>query len=271
MGILRESHPIYTLKNCRPLIGGELARPADRFPYVFGHSKFWKTYPYFLPCAIPATVSALSWIAVVVFLKEVCCSIAREVEPTNQPQTTTPQVTFSQLLSRKKRQAVASSALRSSSVSSSSSLTTADLSNKPVPIRGLFIRRVLIAAGSYAGIALVDIAFRTVQPVFFSTPISLGGLGLDIPTIGTILAIQGVINGIVQPLIFAKLHDIMGAKNLFLFSVASTLPMIALFPIMNALARPAGVVQGVWLLIGLQVTIASCTGFAYGLSLSLSH
>ncbi|KAG0691640.1 major facilitator superfamily domain-containing protein [Suillus ampliporus] len=226
-----------------PLIGGELARPADRFPNIFGHSEFLKTYPYFLPCAVPAAVSVLSWIVVFIYLKE----------------TTTPQVTISQLLPWKKRKTVPSPALESPSASSL-------ISNKPVPIRGLLIRRVFIATGSYAGIALVDIAFRTVQPVFYATPISLGGLGLDTPTIGTILAVQGIVNGVMQPLAFPKLHDHMGARNLWVFAMATTLPLIALFPALNTLARSSGVIQSVWYLVGVQVALLSCTGFAYGTS-----
>ncbi|KAG1734810.1 major facilitator superfamily domain-containing protein [Suillus lakei] len=218
-----------------PLIGGVLARPADRFPNVFGGSEFLKKYPYFLPCAVPATVSALTWIVVFLYLKE----------------TTTPQINISQLLLPwKKRQIVPSSALESPPASSSTS-------NKPVPIRALFVRRVLIATGSYASIAL---------PVFYATPISLGGLGFDTPTIGTILAVQGVVNGIIHPLAFARLHDIMGAKKLWLFAVICALPMVALLPALNTLARSSGIVRGVWYLVALQVAFMNCTSFAYGIS-----
>ncbi|KAG1781011.1 major facilitator superfamily domain-containing protein [Suillus placidus] len=226
-----------------PLIGGELARPADRFPNIFGGSEFLKKYPYFLPCAVPATVSALTWIVIFLYLKE----------------TTTPQINISQLLPWKKRKVIPSPALGPPPVSSS-------INDKPVPIRALFVRRVLVATGSYAGIALIDIAFRTVQPVFYSTPISLGGLGLDTPTIGTILAVQGIVNGVMQPLAFARLHDIMGAKKLWLFAVTCTLPMIALLPTLNTLARSSGVVQSVWYLVALQIALVGCMNFAYGIS-----
>ncbi|KAG1841299.1 major facilitator superfamily domain-containing protein [Suillus subalutaceus] len=226
-----------------PLIGGQLARPADRFPNIFGGSEFLKKYPYFLPCAVPATVSALTWVVIFLYLKE----------------TTTPQINISQLLSWKKRKTVPLPALEPPPVLSS-------ISDKPVPIRALFVRRVLIATGSYASIALIDIAFRTVQPVFYATPISLGGLGLDTPTIGTILAVQGIVNGVMQPLAFARLHDIMGAKKLWLFAVTCALPMIALLPVSNTLARSSGVVQSVWSLVALQVALMSCMNFAYGVS-----
>ncbi|KAG1791787.1 uncharacterized protein BJ212DRAFT_1240099, partial [Suillus subaureus] len=76
---------------------------------------------------------------------------------------------------------------------------------KPLPLRSLLIPRVIIAAGNYAALSFLDIAFRAVQPVFFATPLELGGLGLDPPRIGNILAIYGVINGLFQIFFFADL------------------------------------------------------------------
>ncbi|KAG1876636.1 MFS multidrug-resistance DHA1 sub-family [Suillus subalutaceus] len=225
-----------------PLIGGGLARPADRFPNIFGGSEFLKEYPYFLPCAIPAAISALTWIFIFLYLKE--------------SQTSTPQVNISQLLPWKKRNTVPLAALEPPPVSSS-------IGDKPVPIRALFVRPVFVATGGYAGIALVDMAFRTVQPVFYATPISLGGLGLDTPAIGTILAVQGTAIGVMQLLIFAKLHDIMGAKKLWLFALTCALPMIALYPALNTLARSSGIVQSVWYLVALQIALTSSVSFMY--------
>jgi hypothetical protein len=175
------------------------------------------------------------------------------------------------ILSWKKRKTAASSILQSPPAPSSSSNLTVINNNKPLPIRALLSRRVLIASGSYAGIALIDIAFRTVQPVFYATPISLGGLRLNTPTIGTILAVQGIVNGLVHLLISPKLHDIMGPKNLFLFAVASASPMLALSPVMNVPVRFSGDVHDVWSLVELQVALSSFTNFAYGLLLSVSH
>jgi len=181
-------------------------------------------------------------------------------------------MTISQLVPWNQRKIVALPALESLSALSLTGISTAThINDKLPPIRALFNRRVLIAAGSDAGIALIDIAFRTVQPVFYATPVSMGGLGLDTPTIGTILAVQGMINGLVQPLIFAKLHNIMGTKNLWLFAIASGLPMVALFPVLNTLARSSGIVQSIWSLVGLQAILLSCTSFAYGLLSSFPH
>jgi hypothetical protein len=52
------------------MIGGLLSRPADRFPDLFGHNEFLKNYPYFLPCAVPATFTIFAWIITFFFLKE---------------------------------------------------------------------------------------------------------------------------------------------------------------------------------------------------------
>ena len=55
----------------RPLIGGALAHPAERFPSLFGSSKFLRDYPYFLPCSIPATFTLFCWFITYFYLKEV--------------------------------------------------------------------------------------------------------------------------------------------------------------------------------------------------------
>ena len=54
-----------------PYIGGSLSKPVNRFPDVFGDWDFFKTYPYFLACAVPATFTALAWFVTHLFLEEV--------------------------------------------------------------------------------------------------------------------------------------------------------------------------------------------------------
>lgn len=53
-----------------PVIGGTLARPQDNFPRLFS-SPFWAEFPYFLPCGVAAGFSLLTFVAVLLFLKEV--------------------------------------------------------------------------------------------------------------------------------------------------------------------------------------------------------
>ena len=141
---------------------------------------------------------------------------------------------------------------------------TPEAAAKPLPFRDLLVRPVIIAAGSYATFALVDISFRAIIPVFCALPIELGGLHLDPPAIGNILALLGVSGGIIQCLFFAPMHDWLGAKTLFLLSVLLCLPTIALFPVINAAARAYGLSYFVWSLVGLQLTLFIFTGFSYG-------
>jgi hypothetical protein len=87
---------------------------------------------------------------------------------------------------------------------------------KTLPLRSLLIPRVIIAAArKLRRLSLLDIAFRDVRPLLFATPLEFGGLGLDPPRIGNILATYGVINGLFQILFFADLHDRFGSKIIY--------------------------------------------------------
>ena len=133
----------------------------------------------------------------------------------------------------------------------------------PVPFCDLLVTFVLVAAGSYASFALIDMAFRTVLPVYLSTPITIGDLGLDPSAIDTILAIVGTGNGVCQMFLLARLHDWLGAKNLFLAATLSYLPVIALLPITNWVAQAHGLNGLVWLLLGVQMLLSIFTNFSF--------
>lgn len=134
---------------------------------------------------------------------------------------------------------------------------------KPLPLRSLLIPRVIIAAGNYAALSFFDIAFRAVQPLFYATPLELGGLGLDPPRIGNILAIYGVINGLFQIFFFANLHDRFGSKIIYSASMAAGIPMIITLPVLNAVARVQGLSLVVWSIVGLQLTFSMILNLAY--------
>lgn len=122
----------------------------------------------------------------------------------------------------------------------------------------------MIAATNYASLSLVDMSFKAVQPLFLSTPIHLGGLGLPPPTIGTILSCYGVLNGILCIFFFAKIHDRWGTKNVFMAGIASAIPVFATFPILNAMAKSQGLSTMVWVGIAVQVVLAVFWGLSYG-------
>jgi len=238
------------------------ARPAERFPDLFGENTFLKQYPYFLACAIPAAFSLLAWLITFFFLKE----------------THPSPVSISQLLNittkkgnNKRPNSQNGSRSRDTSVDTITSQNgnrsddddRSSQLERPLPLRSLLTTRVLLAAGNYGSASFVEIAFRAVQPVFLSTPIILGGLGLPPSSIGTLLSIQGILNGLFQVFFFARIHDRWGSKNTFMAGISCAIPAFVLFPVANALARTQGYGIAVWLVIGLQSIAAISINLSY--------
>ncbi|EKM78054.1 hypothetical protein AGABI1DRAFT_114886 [Agaricus bisporus var. burnettii JB137-S8] len=221
-----------------PIIGGSLSHPAERFPSLFGNSEFLKKYPYFLPCAVPATYTVCAWLITYIFLKE-----------TVQRPTSFRSLIFGPDKKLKLEQ--------------NQVATVDDSDDKPLPLRSLLVFRVIIAASNYAFLSLVDIAFRAIQPVFLSTPIEMGGLGLPPSTIGNILSVYGVLNGFIQIFFFAKMHDRWGSKKVFTAGIAACIPMFLLFPIINYLARSQGLTPLVWGFVSLQVGLAMMPSLSF--------
>ncbi|KAK7044081.1 hypothetical protein VNI00_007797 [Paramarasmius palmivorus] len=238
-----------------PIIGGALSRPADQYPALFGNSEFLKKYPYFLPCAVPATFTALAWLVTFLFLKE----------------TVQSPLSIRRLLNFRRSKAnltlqnvVASQEPNAASPPNDATKVIPD-EEKPVPLSKLFVPRVLIAAGNYACLSLVDISVRAIQPLFFSTPLEHGGLGLPPSTIGNILSVFGFLNGFMQIFFFARIHDTLGSKVTFTTGIASAIPVFLTFPIIRylVLANQA-VTPLVWVVVGFQIVISIMLSFSYG-------
>jgi hypothetical protein len=58
-------------RKSRPIIGGLLARPAERWPDSFGKLALFREHPYFLPCMFAASFSLFCALFAFIFLKEV--------------------------------------------------------------------------------------------------------------------------------------------------------------------------------------------------------
>ncbi|KAG1819413.1 major facilitator superfamily domain-containing protein [Suillus variegatus] len=212
--------PVMIATTVGPLIGGLLSRPADRFPNIFGRSELLKTYPYFLPCSISAFFISIIWLVAYICLKE----------------------------SRSKPR-------QSSCNGIFDPANPGEVQSKPLPLRALLTSKVLSVTASYATMGLFHMAFNSVLPVFYATPIELGGLSLDPPRIGVLLAASGIIQGIFQLLFYARLHDRFGARAIYITGVSSGIPIVILFPVINALARAYGIGMAVWLCVAVQLML----------------
>ncbi|KAG1860146.1 major facilitator superfamily domain-containing protein [Suillus subalutaceus] len=209
-------------KTAGPLIGGSLSRPADRFPDIFGQSELLKFYPYLLPCSISTIFASISWLVAYFCLKE---------------SVSTKTSLWELIKGGFFRQSYSNSHQPSSNVL----INPGGAQPKPLPLRALLTPKVLTITVNFATMALFHMAFTSVLPVFYATSIELGGLSLDPPRIGVILAAQGAAHGIFQLLFYARLHDHFGAKAIHFTGVSSGIPIVILFPVINALARSHGI------------------------------
>lgn len=139
----------------------------------------------------------------------------------------------------------------------------------PLPVREIVKRwPVIISVGNYGILALLEIALAAIQPLFFATPIALGGLGMAPATIGLVMGSYGILNGVFQSLFFAKIADVLGPKRMFIIGMAQFPIIYALFPILNTIARQSGLSPIIWVLIGLQLVLMVFMDCAYGTPIS---
>jgi MFS family permease len=113
-------------------------------------------------------------------------------------------------------------------------------------------------------LAFLDIGFCALLPLFYSGPIEYGGLGLSTPTIGLLLGLFGLANGVFQALFFAKLIRVFGPKKIYMAGVMGYLAIYAIFPFTHILARQWGVSPFVWILIALQLCAMIVVEMGFG-------
>ena len=144
---------------------------------------------------------------------------------------------------------------------------------QPQPsLRSILTPRVILCTVNYALLSLVDISFRCILPVFYSSPASLGGLEFSPQTIGICLSVFGVLNGVFLVSFFARLSDLFGPKRIFVGTLLGSLPMVACFPIMSALVKwraaqgQSGIGGTVWALIVVQLALSMGMNMAFSAS-----
>lgn len=103
------------------------------------------------------------------------------------------------------------------------------------------------------------------MPLFFSTPTYLGGLGFDPSSIGSWLALFGIMDGVFQALLFAKLVDRLGPKRVFNVSVSSYVSLMVVLPVMSWHVRArGGVDHAVTFALLCQLVLSAICGMGFG-------
>lgn len=106
------------------------------------------------------------------------------------------------------------------------------------------------------------------QPLFMSTPIEVGGLGFGAPTIGLILGLNGIINGLFQVLFFSPLHRRYGTRTLFIVAITSYFILYLAWPLMSFFAKRAGKIDAAVIVV---LVMQQLTGTLSGMGFSEPH
>ena len=128
--------------------------------------------------------------------------------------------------------------------SSSSSNSEYDSSGRESRASSFLTRELLFIYLNYAALSFLDMGYYVLIPLFYSTSISLGGLGLNPLIIGITLGTFGCINAVIQAKLLGPLIRKYGARKMYIVSCPSLFVCLTLYPIMRFLAQLSGRVDG---------------------------
>ena len=136
---------------------------------------------------------------------------------------------------------------------------------KPVPLRALLTRPVVVSVVNYGMIGLLEITAVALIPLIWSTSVELGGLGMSPASIGLWMAGYGFLNGIFQFVAFPLIVGRLGPRRVFIASVLCFFPVYIMFPFENLALRDSGRGMGIIavLLIMLQLSAISLTDMGF--------
>ncbi|RYP71743.1 hypothetical protein DL769_004632 [Monosporascus sp. CRB-8-3] len=233
-----------------PAFGGFFAKPADRFPGLFGGSRFLNAYPFALPNIMGSIIFMVSLTTALLFLRETLATKrhsrdwglavgARISEALRghrhhghrhrrysfQDDEAAAPLLAADMRPSSKRQ-----------MSSAASSPVAAIDPKlekvePPTMRAVFTRQSVINLISYTFLAFHSVAYDQVLPVFLNYPehegprdwasdtrlpfVFSGGFGMDSGRIGTIFTLYGVVCGVIQFLVFPPLCARFGVLRCF--------------------------------------------------------
>jgi hypothetical protein len=108
---------------------------------------------------------------------------------------------------------------------------------KPLPLRALLTRAVMVSVANYGMIGLLEIIAGALIPLVWSTSIEFGGLGMSPASIGLWMAGYGFLNGIIQFVAFPPIVGRLGLRLVFIASVFCFFPIYIMFPFENLAMR----------------------------------
>lgn len=184
-----------------PLMGGALANPATQYPGVFGGIWFFENYPYAFSSLTVALVGATAALSSALFVDETL---------------------------KKKPTADSGGEDGIDAPKPSGDLSTWELLKSP---------GVSIVIYTYGHIMVLAFAFTAIVPVFWFTPVRLGGYGFTTLQISLMMGLNGAAQAMWLLLVFPPLQRKIGSNGVIRLC-ASVYPVFFLLcPIGNVLLR----------------------------------
>ncbi|KAL3478790.1 major facilitator superfamily domain-containing protein [Aspergillus californicus] len=209
-----------------PAFGGSLARPAEKYPEIFGHSKFFQTYPFFLPNLIAGVFFIVGITTGYLFLHETLAAkkghrdaglvlgriLARPcASPREKSGYLTPDDERTPLLGEN----------RTSKAPQGSPVV-----RKP-KWRDVFTSQSTLILLTYTLMSVHTMAFDSLFPVFLHSPVQrlqdnpdmqlpfkfVGGCAMDSQQIGVFYTLTGIIGMIIQFYVFPSTAKRFGVLN----------------------------------------------------------
>ncbi|CAG8011114.1 unnamed protein product [Penicillium olsonii] len=182
-----------------PLMGGALANPAGQYPGVFGGIYFFKKYPYALSSLVVAVVGATAALSTALFVDETL-----------------------------KKPTAGSDGEGADVTKQNDDLSTWDLLKSP---------GVGMVIYTYGHLMVLAFAYTAIIPVFWFTPIRLGGYGFTPLQISLMMGLNGASQAVWLLLIFPPLQRRIGSNGVMRVCASAYPAFFLLCPIGNVLLR----------------------------------
>ncbi|KAK1834234.1 MFS general substrate transporter [Podospora conica] len=178
-----------------PLLGGALAEPAEQYPNLFGGIRFLEEYPYILP-SLAVSAIGLSAVLLTLFVAEE--TLIRPLPGAgDEPGRPKP-----------------------------APLTTWDILKSP---------GVPIVLYTYAHVMLLAFSYTAIAPVFWFTPIPLGGLSFTPLQIALFMGLGGLSQAIWILVVFPPLQHRIGTNGVMRWCATAYPVFFVAFPAFNLL------------------------------------
>jgi MFS family permease len=185
-----------------PLMGGALANPASQYPGIFGGIRFFEEYPYALSSLVVALVGATAAVSSACFVEETL--VKRPTADSDGAET------------------------GSNAPIQRGELSTWELLTSP---------GVSMVIYTYGHIMVLAFAYTAIIPVFWFTPVHLGGYAFTPLQISLMMGLNGAAQAAWLLLVFPPLQRRIGSNGVIRLCASAYPAFFILCPIGNVLLR----------------------------------